>query len=54
METEFRVRETIQSVYWVIDADGNRRLFHDHLAAQLMEDRWKREREEKAKNDTVK
>jgi hypothetical protein len=50
MEREDRVYTSTSSVYWVLDADGNRRLFHDSLAAQLMEERWARERREREAN----
>lgn len=53
MDTEVRISEVRQTVYWVLDADGNRRLFHDSLAAQLMEERWERERREREANNSV-
>lgn len=38
---------TTRVTYRVADADGVWHLFHDSLSAQLMEERWNRERRER-------
>lgn len=40
---------TTRVTYRVIDSNGVSHLFHDSLSAQLMEERWDRERREREK-----
>jgi hypothetical protein len=49
MDIEERQTTLVCRVYWVLDADNRRRLFHDQLAAHLMEERWAKERIEREK-----
>jgi hypothetical protein len=53
MIIEIREELVRTEVYWVEDAQGVRHLFHDRLAAQLMEERWRRERNEEENKNKV-
>jgi hypothetical protein len=52
MESEIRVDTHSYSVYWVTDNQGIRHLYHDHLAAQMAEDRYAREAREQVLTQT--
>lgn len=36
--------------YIIVDNDGNKHFMNDRLAAQLLEERWKKEKEKENKN----